>query len=105
MTSERRGAQVSTKQLVVTVLNDRRVTMRYLVAGVVELHGWIGGWDDFHWVVVDERADVHLVHKTTVTVKISKSDNTAMPDEVRQVVAGFKKWVQENYGRKTDGAS
>lgn len=62
--------------------------------------GWICGFDDFHWGIVDARREVHLVHKSAGLVTILP-DSVAVPPEVEDIVAPCRDYVMREFFGKT----
>lgn len=107
----RTGAALSTKQLIRTVLDGRKVTFH--LHGGLEVTGYLCGMDDFHWMVVTPGGEQYLIHKASAPL-IDLSDSAkkyaSEPSEVHRrlekVVGPFRRYVEvEFFGRTGAPAS
>jgi hypothetical protein len=89
------GSSFSDKQIYRSVKDSRPVTVT-LPDGDT-LTGWICGADLYHWGVADAAGDVHLVHKSVPSVKVSSSDLTSIPELVEKIVAPFRASVLRDH--------
>lgn len=93
----RPGSTMSAKQIAQTVKDGRRVVF---TTAVGEVDGYVGGMDDFHWLVVTPDAVRHLVHKSACLVTLSNVStlwDEELVDVIDKVVAPFRQWVLRTY--------
>lgn len=97
-TDERKKSpsHVSEKELARTVQEKREVTFTTHTGDT--LKGFVCGWDNFHWKIVDHKGFVHLVHKSAPLVTIGARQE--LKKEVEQVVAPFRSYLAQNRGQR-----
>lgn len=118
-TRQRRGSEVSDKQIAQAAINGRRVTFRFLsTQPSQEVTGYVVGMDDYHWMVAtvvpsEERKANEppvfnaLVHKSRVDIirlwPVSSIDAEDEPVQtlLHQVGGAFWRYCERHYmGRK-----
>ena len=79
-------SSLSDKELAQSARDGYAVT--FTKSDGAKITGYIAGWDDFHWKVVDHTAAKHLVHKsgTHLTprpdIKLQEEDERAAIEEI-----------------------
>lgn len=85
--------------MVKTVMDGREVSLA-LVNGQ-EIAGYLGGMDDYHWLIVRPDAEVVLVHKAAaLTVTFSKDcwyERENYYDAIEKIVGPFREYVARTY--------
>lgn len=93
------GSRMSTRQMVKTVMDGRLVTLA-LVNGQ-QVDGYLGGMDDYHWLIVRPDAEVVLVHKAAaLTVTFAKDCRYVREnhhDAIEKIVGPFREYVAKTY--------
>jgi len=91
--SQRSGSAMSTKQMAYAATAGRKITFRFLSAGV-DVQGYLVGMDDYHWMVAapnpknEPVVETVLVHKGSADlIKIDRTSTLgAEPPAVRMAV-------------------
>lgn len=90
----RRGSNASDKQIAHAVADSRQVQVG--VNGST-INGYVMGMDDYHWVVVDTKTTVHLVHKSaplfTIGRRTLSDELQTVQDELTPMLAPFQQFV------------
>lgn len=96
-TRAKQGSTMSSKQLAMTVVKAQQITITTSTGDVVS--GYLGGMDDFHWMVVDLNADVVLVHKSAPKIEINSGceSYSELPNHtlIEKIVRPFRDSLQE----------
>ena len=88
---------MSTKQLAQTVKDGRK--LRFNFPSGDPLVGYLGGMDDYHWLVVTATSK-HLIHKGNVTMVDIFSESTydrEMTDDMEAVIGPFRRYIDSNH--------
>lgn len=59
---------MSSKQLARAAVDLRPITFHFASPNIEPLTGWLGGMDDYHWMVVGMSGDISFVHKASTPV-------------------------------------
>jgi hypothetical protein len=95
----RPGSSTSTKQIVQTVKDGRKVYFKTVVG---DISGYVAGMDDYHWMVVTpaENLTTHLVHKSAPLISLGRASTYQDEDtkeEMDKIIAPFRQWVLRTY--------
>ncbi len=95
---------MSSKQLARSVIEGRQVTFDTETG---TFRGYLCGMDDFHWMIVTSNGFQLLIHKSAPVVTMGKDctyDSEEHKDVLEDVVAPFRRYVEETYFGKGKGA-
>jgi hypothetical protein len=103
-----RGSEMSSKQLARTVVHGRKVTFRFPTGDPIS--GYLGGMDDFHWLVVAPESGLkHLIHKGSACIITLADTHTyesePLRDQMEKVIGPFRRYVEEVFFGRTSPAS
>lgn len=95
MPKDRSGSAMSDKQLARTVLDGRILTFTTSTGDIVT--GYLGGMDNYHWLVVTPQKEQVLVHKSAPKIKIGDKSyaNEQYQDGLEKVIRPFRQNLQE----------
>ncbi len=100
----RRGSDLSDRQVAYSVRDGKSVTATLSTGD--QISGYVMGSDDFHWAIVDTSGEVHLVHKSSPSLKIdSKSTIAQASVKIRDMVAVFRDSVMRDHFHHTPASS
>lgn len=98
MPKDRPGSAMSSKQLARTVVHGQKI--RFTTATGDHVEGFLGGMDDYHWMVVTDDASVVLVHKSAPLIEINTHgqsyDMHPNHTDIEKIVRPFRTSLQES---------
>lgn len=95
-----KGSHQSDKQIAYAVRDRRKV--RAIIPGALEpVEGYVLAMDDYHWVVVDLRLEVHLVHKSvpcfTVLRQTLDDEPADVAKQISEIIRSFRDRVVRDH--------